>query len=185
MHTAILIVDMLQDFFVDGRLLENKEKLTKNINELTSVARLNSFPVIWVRQEFKPDLSDAFLGIRNGKTKVVTIAGTDGSKLLPELKTDNNDQEVIKKRYSAFFNTNLKQLLDELTVDTLIICGVNTHACIRMAAIDAYQYDYNVILATDCVDSYDEEHHRVSMKYLTTVIASPKTNLELSKLLEG
>jgi len=184
MHIAILVVDMLQDFFTEGRLLENKGALTNNINELTSMARVNGIPVIWVRQEFKPDLSDAFLGIRNGKSKVVTIAGTTGAQLLPELHTEQSDHEIIKKRYSAFFGTSLKQLLDEMGVDTLVICGVNTHACVRMAAIDAYQYDYNVLLATDCTCSYDEEHHRVTMKYLSGVIAVLQTNEQLSVLLK-
>jgi isochorismate hydrolase len=36
-----------------------------------------------------------------------------------------------------------------------------------MAVIDAYQRDYEVVLALDCTDSYDEEHHRVSLRYLT------------------
>ncbi len=184
MNAAVLIVDMLQDFFKDGHLLENKEKLTNNINKLTKLARANNIPVIWVRQEFKADLSDAFIGIRNGKTRVVTVAGTAGSQLLPDLYTEQpNDHEIIKKRYSAFFGTGLKQLLDSLSIDTLIISGVNTHACVRMAAIDAYQYDYTVILATDCIDSYDQEHHRVSINYLSTVIATTRTNEELSTLL--
>ena len=48
----------------------------------------------------------------------------------------------------------------------LILCGINTHACVRMAAIDAFQRDLEVIIAADCVDSYDKEHHDISLRYL-------------------
>ncbi|WP_353682583.1 isochorismatase family protein [Mesorhizobium sp.] len=42
-----------------------------------------------------------------------------------------------------------------------MLCGVNTHACIRMAAVDAYQRDFRVVLAEECVGSYDAEHARL------------------------
>lgn len=109
----------------------------------------------------------------------MTIEDTPGSQLLSELEQDPEDFEVIKKRYSAFFRTNLDDLLQTLGIDTLIIGGVNTHACVRVAVIDAYQRDYEVVLAIDCTDSYDEEHHRVSLSYLTKTMSTAKTNQEI------
>ncbi|WP_455872734.1 isochorismatase family protein [Rhizobium yanglingense] len=50
-------------------------------------------------------------------------------------------------------------------------CGINTHACIRMAAIDAYQRDLRVVLAQECINSYNEEHARVSLDYMNGKIA--------------
>jgi nicotinamidase-related amidase len=44
-------------------------------------------------------------------------------------------------------------------VDALIAAGINTHACICATAIDAYQRDFPVIVASDCIDSYDRQHH--------------------------
>jgi isochorismate hydrolase len=37
----------------------------------------------------------------------------------------------------------------------------------RTAAIDAYRRDWKVVLAADCVDSYDREHHEISLRYRT------------------
>ncbi len=178
MKTAILIIDVLQDFFKGGRLKDHREKLTKSINELVGIGREKRLPIIWVRQEFKDDLSDAFLAMRKNNDKI-TIQGTAGCQLLPELDRHKDDYEIIKKRYSAFFKTNLNTLLEKLNIDTLIIGGINTHACVRTATIDAYQRDYEVILATDCIDSYDEEYHRVSLRYLTQSISSPLTNEDI------
>ena len=178
MKPAILIVDMLEDFFRDGRLKEHRDSLVLHINALTSFARQHSIPVIWVRQEFKSDLSDAFLAMRKHNYPI-TIEGTKGSKILGELQRTGSDYIIIKKRYSAFFKTTLDEVLQKIEADTLIIGGVNTHACIRMAAIDAYQRDYAVILASDCIDSYDEDNHRSSLQYLTKNMTSAMSNKEL------
>ena len=46
-----------------------------------------------------------------------------------------------------------------------------THACVRMTAIDAYQRDYDVIVAAECVASSDPEHHDITLRYLDGNIA--------------
>ena len=65
-----------------------------------------------------------------------------------------------------FYGTELESLLEKLDADPLILAGVNTHACIRTAAIDAYQRDFQVIIVRDCVASKDLEHHEITLDYL-------------------
>lgn len=180
MKAAVLIIDVLQDSFREGRLKDRRKILAKSINDLVSIGREKNWPIIWVRQEFKNDLSDAFLAMRKSGNKI-NIENTEGCKLLSELDCQGNDFEIIKKRYSAFFKTELDDILGRLGADTLIIAGVNTHACIHMAVVDAYQRDYEVILATDCIDSYDEEFHRVSLRYLARSISVLLTNEEINQ----
>ena len=53
-----------------------------------------------------------------------------------------------------------------------------------MAAVDAYQRDYEVILAIDCIDSYDEEFHKDSLLYLEKTISVLLSNEDIkSKLI--
>ncbi|MEI8133466.1 MAG: cysteine hydrolase [bacterium] len=176
--SAILIIDMCNDFFMDGRLKELRESLCIGINELSAWGRKNRVPIIWVRQEFKADLSDAFLSMRK-KNISKTIEGTIGAEILPELHREPNDFEVIKKRYSSFFQTDLDKILEENKIEQLILCGTNTHACVRTTAVDAFQRDYEIIIASDCANSYDEEHHNVSLKYLSKDIARVMGNAEI------
>ncbi len=91
---------------------------------------------------------------------------------------------MIKKRYSAFYGTDLDQLLARLRPDAIILAGINTHACIRMTAIDAYQRDWPVVLATDCIGSHDQEHHAVSLRYMKDKIASLMTNAQIHTALQ-
>ena len=165
MKPVLLVVDMCQDFFREGRLCDLRPSLSKAINELTVSFRKSSLPVIWVRQEFEPDLSDAFLSLRQSGNRI-TIRGTSGAQLLPELTVENDDIEVIKKRYSAFFGTKLEVLLKELKVSHLVVAGVNTHACVRTAAVDGFQRDYEIILAEEGINSYDLGFHEETKRYL-------------------
>ncbi len=176
--TAVLVIDMLNEFFTDGRLFEHKESLITHTNALIDAARKKQLPIIWVRQEYADDLSDAPLYNRRNQKKV-TIAGTQGAQILPELHQDPNDIVIVKKRYSAFFKTNLDDVLDSLDINRLIIAGVNTMSCVRMAAIDAYQRDIEVLLALDCVDGHDKEQHESSLVYLQYAVATGVHNDEI------
>ena len=162
---AVLIIDMLNDSFLSEQLIAKRAELCDSINKLLYFARENQFPIIWVRQEFKADLSDAFLEMRDENINMY-IEGTFGSKILEELPQMDNEREIIKKRYSAFFQTDLDDLIKTLNPSFLVLAGVNTHACIRTAAIDAYQLDYRVQIISDCVASPNQRHHDVTLDYL-------------------
>jgi nicotinamidase-related amidase len=115
----------------------------------------------------------------------ITIAGTAGCELLPELERLPHDGVLVKKRYSAFFGTDLDARLSRIQPDVLVIAGVNTHACVRTTAIDAYQRDYDVIVAGECVASGDLEHHDVTLRYLDGNIARVLSTDELVGVLEA
>jgi nicotinamidase-related amidase len=108
----------------------------------------------------------------------VTMAGTDGCEMLPELDHRPSDKTIGKKRYSAFFDTDLDETLKRLRPDLVVVAGINTHACVRTTVIDAYQRDYAVVLATECIASYDKAHHDITKRYLDGAIARLLPNRE-------
>jgi nicotinamidase-related amidase len=180
---ALIVIDMLNDF-LDQWPVRSRERLVNSTQELVALMRNKSHPVIWVRQEFESDLRDAFPEMRAREIRI-TIKGTPGCQIVSEMDVAAGDIVVIKKRYSAFFGTTLDKTLAGLEPDTLILAGINTHACIRMTAIDAYQRDWPVVLAADCIDSYDKEHHEVSLRYMKDKISSVMTNAQIADTLES
>jgi nicotinamidase-related amidase len=178
---VLVVIDMLRDF-LDNWDPNRTERLVRSINELVGTMRSFSHPVIWVRQEFEPNLQDAFLEMK-AKGIRITIKGTRGCEILPELGVAPSDVVIVKKRYSAFYGTTLDEKLAGLVVDTIILAGINTHACIRTTAIDAYQRDWPVILAADCIDSHDRGHHDVSLRYMKDKIATVMINEEIRSAL--
>jgi len=174
---ALVIIDLINDY-LDQWGPNKAARLILEVNKLVAAFRGLSLPVIWVRQEFRLDLSDAFLEMRDRGIKIA-IEGTSGAQIHPGLDWSPNDTTIIKKRYSAFFQTELEKRLVEFGICELVLCGINTHACIRMAAIDAYQRDLRVVLARECIGSYDEEHARVSLDYMNGKIAKLATVTEI------
>jgi maleamate amidohydrolase len=169
MTVALMIIDMQNA--LQALPPERVEQLIERQNRLARAFRMRGLPVILVRGEFRADLSDAFLEMRR-KQVAVSIEGTPGAALHPSLERDASDIDIVKKRYSTFFRTNLDEVLAERGVSRLVLTGVNTHACIRMAAVDAYQRDLDVVIVEDAVASYDDEHASVSLRYMTDKIAA-------------
>jgi maleamate amidohydrolase len=173
-HPAVFVIDMLNDCFSHVELQQVRASLCSSINELTSLARQNGLPVIWVRQEFESDLSDATIDMKRENIQMF-VKGTRGALLLDELTRTDFDLEIVKKRYSMFFGTNMDELLERLDVNEVILSGVNSHACVRMSAIDAYQRDLPVTIVRECVASKDVLHHDVTLDYIDGGIATVVT----------
>jgi nicotinamidase-related amidase len=178
---ALIVVDMLNDFLQSWPAAA-RDRLIAATNSLLGLMRRRARPIIWVRQEFAPDLHDALPEMRARNIRI-TIEGTPGCQIVSDLDVDGSDIMIIKKRYSAFFGTPLDQILADLKPDVLIVAGINTHACVRTTAIDGYQRDWSAVLASDCVDSYDREHHAVSLRYMAGKIASIMSNDEIRRAL--
>jgi isochorismate hydrolase len=54
-----------------------------------------------------------------------------------------------------------------------------------VSAIDAYQRDWEVVVAADCVGSYDLEHHEISLRYMKGKIASVMSNEDIREMLDA
>ena len=180
---VLIVIDMVNDFLAKWEPAA-KQQLVRSINDLVGLMRQHGHPIIWVRQEFEPDLRDAFPEMKTKGVRI-TIKGTTGCQIASDLAIASLDPVLIKKRYSAFYQTELDQLLQRLQPDAIILAGINTHACIRVTAIDAYQRDWETIVAGDCVDSYDREHHDISMKYMKDKIVAIMSNQEIRSAFEA
>jgi nicotinamidase-related amidase len=106
------VIDMVQDF-LETWDLQRKQSMVRSINDLVNVIRQADCPLILLRQEFEPDLRDAYPEMK-AKGIHVTIEGTPGCQIVPELSVDSKEACIVKKPYSAFFGTNLDKTLNRL-----------------------------------------------------------------------
>ncbi len=184
-HTALVVIDLLSDFFdseiwPDSIIPQSRQSLVKTTNELVSCCRSKQIPVIWFKQAFKPDLSDAFPHMRRSGKKY-TIVGTDGCEILPELDVKPEDHILFKSRFSAFFRTGLDELLEKHAINHLILAGITTAWCIRTTAVDAYQRDFNILIAKEGIAAFNERDHRDSVHAMDGYIATLLSNNEILK----
>ena len=174
----MLVIDMLNDF-LDNWAATRRNQLCASTNELVGLIRDHRHPVLWVRQEFAPDLSDAFPEMRLKGIRT-TIRGTPGCEIVPELEVAPADHVVTKKRYSAFYGTELDSLLERLGPRALILAGINTSSCVLCCAFEATNRDFRVVIAADAVDSMDgEEMHRFALRLMAATIGWPLGNAEI------
>ncbi len=96
---VLIVIDMLNDF-LDQWTPASRQRLVKSIGELVNTMRSFGHPVIWVRQEFEPDLQDAFPEMRTKQIRI-TIKGTAGCQIVTELDVDperhGRDQETVQR----------------------------------------------------------------------------------------
>lgn len=162
--TAILVVDMLNDFVTGALKCDRGLAIVPATTKLLDAARDNGVTVIFC--------NDAHIKGVDHELKLWgehAIAGTFGAQVIPELKVSESDYTVPKRRYSGFFRTDLDLLLRELDVHTVILTGLHTHMCVRHTAADAYCLGYNIVVASDATDSFTEEDYNYGIKYLKEV----------------
>lgn len=170
---AVLVVDMLNDFVTGALKCDRGLAIVPKTKELLSGCREKGVPVIFC--------NDAHLKEIDHELKLWgdhAIVGTKGAEVIPELDLCEKDYIVPKRRYSGFFQTDLKLLLDELGVDTVIMTGLHTHMCVRHTSADAYQYGYNVVVAKDATDSFTEEDYNYGIKYLNDIYGAEISDVD-------
>jgi len=87
------------------------------------------------------------------------IRGTNGTKPLSDLEPEETDIILEKRRFSAFFKTDLDQTLRTLDRDTVAVCGINTHFCVLATAFDAFCNDFATIIMEDLSAAFKKEIH--------------------------
>jgi isochorismate hydrolase len=82
------------------------------------------------------------------------------------MKIEANDTTLPKKRYSAFFGTDLDKVLRSRGIRDLIISGVMTNLCCETTARDAFMKDYRVFFLIDGTATRRSELHLATLKNL-------------------
>ena len=124
------------------------------LQRLLKESRKRGLPIIFACDSF---LKEDF--IFTGKMKPHSLRGTTGSEVMDELKMEPSDIFLPKRRFSAFFKTDLDQTLRTFGVDTIVVMGVTAEYCVLTTAIDGVCHDFYAIILEDCTASYKKEIH--------------------------
>ncbi len=137
---------------------------------LVTAARVAQIPVIYVQERHARTHAD-FGRELDGDEDVHCVEGDPETALVPELTPAPDEYFVPKRRYSAFFGTDLEILLKGLHAETLVLCGALTDVCVHYTFVDAHQHDYHVRVARDVVGGSSQAAHDAAltaMEYLQT-----------------
>ena len=184
MRPILLPIDLQKDFRAKFALLKPPGRFDDDVTALLRFFRERRLPILHLHTIHKRDGSTWTLHMKRGGFRIC-MEGTEGVEELDAAKRLPAEPVIYKTRWSAFFGTDLGERLRDGGYDTLVLAGFLSHACIRVTAIDAYQRDYDVIIARDCVDSYDALHERITFDYLSRYAARIMSNDELFRFLGG
>ncbi len=144
-----------------------------NIQRLQSFFRQHGLRVVFFRNGvLLPDASDMFPRRRfreeqNLKTLGLSehrYQGTPGHEVLDEIAPLHGELVLDKNSSGGFNSTPIDQVLRNWRVDSLVITGMATNACVETTARDAADRGYNCILVDDACGCKDPEAHRWTMK---------------------
>ena len=181
--TDVLVIDMQKDFTrPEGRFYypETTGEMMKTFPEkLNKMRDLGALVVIVYtahpadEKEVNPELTRMF---RDGK-KASLVEGSAGAELEERIPYDP-ERDIMFRKFvpSAFFGTNLAEILRERGVENVLVCGVKTNVCCRATATDASAYRFRTYMISDMLGTNTKEindfHLAEMTKYFAKAISS-------------
>ncbi|NLI21696.1 MAG: cysteine hydrolase [Clostridiales bacterium] len=176
--TALIVVDMVRDFTDPNGLVfypQNRQILPR-IAEAVERCRAHGMTIVFMQHCYRAGKPDKNLV----NMRPNCIEGTGGEELDPMLPVDAaHDYVIRKRRYSAFFGTDLDLVLRENGVRNVIVVGTKTNCCIRATVTDAYFLDYHVIVPRDAVATNDDVVNEVNLTDIGKYFGEVTTLAEL------
>ena len=157
MTPALIIVDMIKDNIETEKHLgisQEAKSILPNLVCFINFFREKGFPVVYANDSF---LKNDF--IFYGKMKEHAVRGTIGTQVIDILSPKPNDIIINKLRFSAFYKTDLDQILRRLGVDTVFVVGISTMWCVFLTATDALSNDFYTIIVEDLSACHKKEIH--------------------------
>jgi maleamate amidohydrolase len=163
-RAALLIVDMYRAF-VDPAYpfsTPSAADAVQNIGNVLERARASGCPVFFSKARRRT------IPAERGRSKATAslapiMARPEAYEIVPELKPLATESVIVKSAPSAFFGTDLAAYLIYGGIDTLIVTGTVTSSCVRATVLDAFSYNFRVIVPVECVCDRSMVAHKVSL----------------------
>ncbi len=197
---ALFIIDVQYNFCGDSpeEILEGLKKYrthcgpeaweaVKHIEPLMHTAREKNIPIFYTESARRPDMIDS--GVQVGKnyrgTEKTVIEGTHATQTVAPLAPRPQDILIGKRKPSCFFGTIFMSHLNFLDVDTLILTGCTTSGCLRATCVDAYSFNFKVVIPEETAFDRFQASHAVNLFDLNCKYADVIPTTEVQQYLEG
>jgi ureidoacrylate peracid hydrolase len=171
-HTALIVVDMQNDFCAPGGYVANLGRdvgacgtIVPAVNALVDGARRNGVPVIWLMAEYEDaDIPAPMLAkkLEMGVSAISCARGSWGAA--PFGVSPLPDEPVVVKHcYSGFVGTDLEAQLAARDIATLVFAGVQTNVCVDSTLRDGHSLGHYIVVAGDAVASHMPAAHAATL----------------------
>jgi nicotinamidase-related amidase len=183
MNTALLIIDIQNDYFENGAMeLVGSDIASLNTRKILEYFRSNNFPIIFIKH------------IALNPKATFFLPETQGAEIHENVKPKENEKVLIKHFPNSFKDTELLEYLKSNGITDLVICGMMTHMCVDATTRAAKDFGFNCTLIGDACATKDleingeivkAEHVQKSfLAALNYFYSSVKTTKEYLKIIE-
>jgi nicotinamidase-related amidase len=163
-HTALLIVDVINDFDFEGgmELLRNTQRIVAPLKALREHMTAMGCPVVFCNDNFGQWRSDFRQVVKHCCAK-----DARGHAICRAIRPAADNYFVLKPRHSAFYGTPLETLLDDVKAERMVVVGIAGDGCVLCTASDAHIRQRPVMVPRDCMASITDERNDNALNYLT------------------
>jgi maleamate amidohydrolase len=150
--TALILVDVTNSFFLEGMPNHYPEAamVVEPLRRLLAQARARGHIVVHAVEQHYPGFDD----YEWRKLPRHHLIGDPDAAFFEGFAPSGAREVVIgKRRYSAFFATDLALFLREQKIERVIVAGVKTNVCIRATAQDAFANGFDVVVPREATNS--------------------------------
>jgi len=160
---ALVLIDVINHFeFPNGKsILRQALAIAPGLALLKKRAREAGIPAIYVNDNFGQWRSD-----QSKLLKYCLRAEAAGRRFVEQLRPDDKDYFVLKPMHSAFYQTPLDLLLQELGSSSIILSGLATNSCILCTAHDADMRHLKIIVPRDCCAARSAREHKQALDHI-------------------
>jgi ureidoacrylate peracid hydrolase len=175
---GLVVVDMQNGFVAKGGSYDELgmntplyREIIPKVKELIDLCKSLDIPVFYtesVREASGIDLLTRIHTLlpksREERLKIpICVRGTWDAQTIDELKPKEDDHVIIKRRDSAFQDTELRVWLQSVGINVLVFCGVDTSICVETSIIDAFNVGYDIVLISDATASGIKSHYETTL----------------------
>lgn len=185
-HSALLVIDVQNDschpdghYAKTGKDISLRQKAAHNVAEFIERVRRVKVPIIYTKASHSRwDQSVTRLKRRDGARIEACMEGTWGADFYAVWPIEG-EAVILKHRYSAFKGTDLDTILRSQGITTLIVTGGGTQACVESTVRDAYEFDYDVVVVSDCCGTPALDEHEPALRRMARLCGRVAESREL------
>ncbi len=174
MANAVIIVDMQKGFMEPGGTLfcgEGARQIISPVRSRVEREKAAGAALFFTQDTHEPDDAEFKMFPPH------CVAGSGEEEIIDELADLASEaRRVVKRRYSAFFETDLAEQLEQLGPERVVVMGDCTDICVLHTVAGLRNRDYEVEVPADCVASFDPRQHEWALDHMEKILGARVTN---------
>ncbi len=179
-HPALVVIDMQNSLCAHegsyekfGADISVYRKIIPNVKKIVDACHKLHVPVFYTQQVREASGIDLLTRrhriIPRRRLEFIEgvpacVRGTWDAAIIDELMPTEDDHIVMKRRDSAFQDTEFELWLESIGADTVIYTGIDTCICVENSVREGFNRGWDVILVEDAVASSWQKLHKATLE---------------------